>query len=93
MNEIGVEVVSQRNTRNRGVRLRALGNDLSLEGLGIGTAILLHKRSLKKARNGVHLKSGGHHRLRGRCQVGVLPGRLRRVRMLTSTKLPRKCDL
>ena len=76
MNEIGVEVVSQRNTRNRGVRLRALGNDLSLEGLGIGTAILLHERSLKKARNGVHLKSGGHHRLRRRAQVGVLPGRL-----------------
>ena len=76
MDEIGVEVVGQRNTRNRGVRQRTLGNDLGLEGFGIGTAFLLHERPLKKARNGVHLKSGGHHRLRRRSQVGVLPGRL-----------------
>jgi hypothetical protein len=49
---------------------------LSLEGYGIGTAFLWHGRPLKKARNGVHLNLGGHHRLKRRCQEGVLPGRL-----------------
>jgi hypothetical protein len=37
---------------------------------------LWHGRPLKKARNGVHLNLGGHHRLKRRCQEGVLPGRL-----------------
>ncbi|WP_236277489.1 hypothetical protein, partial [Pseudomonas poae] len=50
--------------------------DLGLEGLGIGTAFLWHGRPLKKAKNGVHLYLGGHHRLKRRCQEGVLPGRL-----------------
>lgn len=49
---------------NRGVRLRALGNDLGLEGRGIGTAFLWHGRPLKKANNGVHLNIGGHHRFK-----------------------------
>uniref|UniRef100_UPI002240178D hypothetical protein n=1 Tax=Pseudomonas saponiphila TaxID=556534 RepID=UPI002240178D len=42
----------------------------------IGTAFLWHRRPLKKAKNGVHLNLGGHHRLKRRCQEGVLPGRL-----------------
>ena len=50
---------------------------LGLEGLGIGTAFLWHGRPLKKAKNGVHLNLGGHHRLKRWCQEGVLPGRLR----------------
>jgi 4-cresol dehydrogenase (hydroxylating) len=37
---------------------------------------LWHRRPLKKAKNGVHLNLGGHHRLKRRCQEGVLPGRL-----------------
>ena len=77
MDEVGIEVVCQRDIGNRDVRLCALGNDLSLEGFGIGTAFLWHGRPLKKARNGVHLNLGGHHRLKRRCQEGVLPGRLR----------------
>lgn len=55
MNEISIEVVGQGDIGNRDVGLRALGNDLGLEGLGIGTAFLLHERPLKKAKNGVHL--------------------------------------
>ena len=55
MDEVGVEVVGQRDIGNRGVRLRAFGDDLGLEGLGIGTAFLWHGRPLKKAKNGVHL--------------------------------------
>ena len=33
MDKVGVEVVGQGDIGNRGVRLRALGNDLGLEGL------------------------------------------------------------
>ena len=77
MDEVGVEIVGQRDIGDRGVRLRAFGDDLGLEGLGIGTALLWHRRPLKKAKNGVHLNLGGHHRLKRRCQEGVLPGRLR----------------
>ncbi len=76
MNEVGIEAMGQSNIGNRDVRLCALGNDLGLEGLGIGTAFLWHGRPLKKARNGVHLNLGGHHRLKRRRQEGVLPGRL-----------------
>ena len=77
MDEVGVEIVGQRDIGDRGVRLRAFSDDLGLEGLGIGTAFLWHRRPLKKARNGVHLNLGGHHRLKRWCQEGVLPGRLR----------------
>ncbi|WP_339471153.1 hypothetical protein, partial [Pseudomonas capeferrum] len=42
-----------------------------------GTAFLWHGRPLKKAKNGVHLNLGGHHRLKRWHQEGVLPGRLR----------------
>lgn len=56
----------------------ALSNDLGLEGLGIGTAFLWHGRPLKKAKNGVHLNLGGHHRLNRWHQEDVLLGRLRR---------------
>lgn len=76
MDEVGVEIVGQRDIGDRGVRLSAFGDDLGLEGLGIGTAFLWHRRPLKKAKNGVHLNLGGHHRLKRRCQEGVLPGRL-----------------
>jgi len=55
MDEVGIEVVCQGDIGNRDVRLCTLGNDLSLEGFGIGTAFLWHGRPLKKARNGVHL--------------------------------------
>ncbi|WP_339532484.1 hypothetical protein, partial [Pseudomonas mucidolens] len=41
-----------------------------------GTAFLWHGRPLKKAKNGVHLNLGGHHRLKRWHQEGVLPGRL-----------------
>jgi hypothetical protein len=54
----------------------ALSNDLGLEGLGIGTAFLWHGRPLKKAKNGVHLNLGGHHRLNRWHQEDVLLGRL-----------------
>jgi hypothetical protein len=37
---------------------------------------LWHGRPLKKAKNGVHLNLGGHHRLKRWHQEGVLPGRL-----------------
>ena len=91
MDEVGIEVVCQRDIGNRDVRLCALGNDLSLEGFGIGTAFLWHGRPLKKARNGVHLNLGGHHRLKRRCQEGVLPGRLPsaapRIRMSASASI------
>lgn len=40
---------------NRGVSLRALGDDLGFKGLGIGTTFLWHGRPHKKAKNGVHL--------------------------------------
>ena len=76
MDKVSVEVVSQGDIGNRAVRLRAFGNDLGLERLGIRTAFLWHGRPLKKAKNGVHLNLGGHHRLKRRCQEGVLPGRL-----------------
>lgn len=33
MDEVGVEVVGQRDIGDRGVRLRAFGDDLGLEGL------------------------------------------------------------
>lgn len=78
MDEVGIEVVDQCDIGNRGVRLRTFGNDLGLEGFGIRTAFLWHGRPLKKAKNGVHLNLGGHHRLKRRCQEGVLPGRLLR---------------
>jgi hypothetical protein len=52
---------------------------LGLERLGVGTAFLWHGRPLKKAKVGVHLNPGGHHRLKRRCQEGVLPGRLHMV--------------
>lgn len=77
MNEICVEAVAQRDAGNRGTGVDALLNDLGLEGLGIGTAFLWHGRPLKKAKKGVHLNLGGHHRLKRRCQEGVLSGRLR----------------
>src|SRR3990167_9454013 len=48
MNKVGVEVVAQCDTRNRGVRLCALGNDLGLERPGIGTAFLWHGLPLKR---------------------------------------------
>ena len=80
MDEVGIEVVGQGDIGNRGVRLSALGNDLGLEGLGIGTAFLWHGRPLKKAKNGVHLNLGGHHRLKRWHQEGVLPGRLPFIR-------------
>lgn len=44
-----------------------------------------HRRPLKKAKNGVHLNLGGHHRLKRRCQEGVLPGRLRIYSLLGKT--------
>jgi hypothetical protein len=40
---------------------------------------LWHGRPLKKAKNGVHLNLGGHHRLKRWHQEGVLPGRLRSI--------------
>ncbi len=40
MDEVGIEVVGQSDIGNRDVRLCALGNDLGLEGLGIGTTFL-----------------------------------------------------
>ena len=55
---------------------RTLGNDLGLEGLGIGTAFLWHGRPLKKAKNGVHFNLGGHHRPKRWDQKGVLARRL-----------------
>ena len=78
MDKVGIEVVGQGDIGNRGVSLRTLGDDLGLEGLGIGTAFLWHGRPLKKARNGVHLNLSGHHRLKRWHQEGVLPGRLRK---------------
>ena len=54
MDEVSVEVVSQGDIGNRAVRLRAFGNDLGLERLGVGTVFLWHGRPLKKAKNGVH---------------------------------------
>jgi hypothetical protein len=47
---------------------------------------LWHRRPLKKAKNGVHLNLGGHHRLKRRCQEGVLPGRLRCFRIDARSK-------
>ena len=76
MDEVSIEIVGQRDIGDRGVRLSAFGDALGLEGLGIGTAFLWHRRPLKKAKNGVHLNLGGHDRLKRRCQEGVLPGRL-----------------
>jgi len=64
MDEVGVEIVGQGDIGNRGVSLRALGDDLGFEGLGIGTEFLWHGRPLKKAKNGVHSNLGGHHRLK-----------------------------
>ena len=77
MDKVGVEVMGQGDIGNRGVSLRALGDDLGFKGLGIGTTFLWHGRPLKKAKNGVHLNLGGHHRLKRWHQEGVLPGRLR----------------
>lgn len=62
MDKVCIEVVGQVYIGNRSVSLRALGDDLGLKGLGIGTALLWHGRPLKKTENGVHL--GGHHRLK-----------------------------
>ena len=84
MDEVSVEIVGQGDIGDRGVRLRAFGDDLGLEGLGIGTAFLWHRRPLKKAKNGVHLNLGGHHRLKRRCQEGVLPGRLQLIEHMLS---------
>jgi hypothetical protein len=47
---------------------------------------LWHGRPLKKAKNGVHLNLGGHHRLKRWHQEGVLPGRLLRVCYSTRIK-------
>ena len=64
MDKVGVEVLDQGEIGNRGASLRTLGDDLGIKGLGIGTAFLWHGSPLKKARNGVHLNLGGHHRLK-----------------------------
>lgn len=77
MDKVCIEVVGQGDIGNRSVSLRTLGDDLGFKGLGIGTAFLWHGRPLKKARNGIHLNLGGHHRLKRWHQEGVLPGRLR----------------
>lgn len=76
LDKVCIEVVGQGDIGNRSVSLRALGDDLGLKGLGIGTAFLWHGRPLKKAENGVHLNLGGNHRLKRWHQEGVLPGRL-----------------
>lgn len=77
MDKVGIEVVGQGDIGNRGVSLRTLGSDLGFKGFGIGTEFLWHGRPLKKAKNGVHLNLGGHHRIKRWHQEGVLPGRLR----------------
>jgi hypothetical protein len=46
------------------------------------------RRPLKKAKNGVHLNLGGHHRLKRRCQEGVLPGRLQTAFIPVKTSPP-----
>jgi hypothetical protein len=61
MDKVCIEVVGQGDIGNRGVSLRTLGDDLGLEGLGIGTAFLWHGRPLKKAKNGVRSNLGGQH--------------------------------
>lgn len=61
MDEVRVEVVAQRDAGNRGARFGALLNDSSFEGFGVGTALWLHERPPKKARNGVHLNLSAHH--------------------------------
>lgn len=48
MDEVGVEIVGQRDIGDRGVRLSAFGDDLGLEGRGVGTAFLWHRRPLKR---------------------------------------------
>ena len=48
MDEVGIEVVGQGDIGNRGVRLRTFGNDLGLEGFGIGTTFLWHGVRLKR---------------------------------------------
>ena len=53
--EVSVEVLSQGDIGNRAVRLRAFGNDLGLERLGVGTVFLWHGRPLEMGKNGVHL--------------------------------------
>lgn len=44
--EVGIEVVRRGDIGDRGVSLHALGDDLGLKGLGIGTALLVHGRPL-----------------------------------------------
>ncbi|MDD0976442.1 hypothetical protein [Pseudomonas fontis] len=86
MDEVGIKVVGQGDIGNRGVSLRTLGDDLSLKGLGIGTAFLWHWCPLKKVKHGVHLNLGGHHRLKRWHQEGVLPGRLRTAKLFDSIR-------
>lgn len=88
MDKVCIEVVGQGDIGNRGVSLRTLGDDLGLKGLGIGTAFLWYGRPLKKAKNGVHLNLGGHHRLKRWHQEGVLPGRLLCKDISSKTAMP-----
>jgi hypothetical protein len=47
MDEVGIEIVGQRDVGNRGVILRTFRNDLGLEGFGTGTTFLGYGRPLK----------------------------------------------
>ena len=102
MDEVGVEIVGQRVIGDRGVRLSAFGDDLGLEGLGIGTAFLWHRRPLKKAKNGVHFKVelppkvehnqwGGAWEVHGVIEAGSSTGLLLRQRWFEGSSTSSRC--
>ncbi len=55
VDEIGIEAVAQGYVGDGDARLRTLLNDLGFKRFAVGTALRVHGKSARWARNGVHL--------------------------------------